>query len=97
MGYCLLIQEKVLFEGDTIGFFFSDSKIDLTAEIGPEDATAEAKILKIDVESQSVDMSFDVDPSQVTNISIHIWPGASIIKKEELTDPNILFKTRPKK
>ena len=94
MSYCLLIQEKALFEGDTICFLLSNSQIDLVAEIGPEDATAEAKILKIDVESQSINIAFDTFQDQTINVPISMWPGASIVKKEKLVDPNALFKLR---
>lgn len=83
MSYCLLIQDKIIYEGDTIEVYVDGKKTDTTI----------MKVLKVDSESQSFVVKLGKYNSEI-DIPIDMWPGFSIIEKEKITDPNILFKLK---
>ena len=82
MSYCVLIQDKIINEGDTI-------HIETEGVVGI--GAIKIEVLKIDPESQSFGARLDEYNSEI-DIPISIWENASIIENEESTDPNILFK-----
>lgn len=92
MSYCVIIRNKAMVEGDTIDCLIEGNVVNLAAEVAPENLSIQAEILKIDVESQSLKVIFEKLGSDTFDIPISIWNGASIIKKSEIDNPNILFK-----
>ena len=82
MSYCVLIQDKIINEGDII----SISTIE-----GMGMGEIQLKVSNIDPESQNIAVKMDEYRSEI-EIPISMWEGASIIENEKLTDPNISFK-----
>jgi len=92
MSYYLLIKDKVIAEGDTLILKIEGTTIDFMAEVGPDDITINIKIMKINPEDQSFRAALDSDGTMPFDISIADWKSASIIKRSEITNPNIKFK-----
>ena len=83
MSYCILTGDKAISEGDTIEIKAKGVGID----------PIKIEVFKIDPKSQSFVARFDEDSSEI-DIPISVFGDISIIENEELSDPNILFKTR---
>jgi C4-type Zn-finger protein len=80
MSYYLLLQNKVIAEGDTIEAYREGM------------ASLNLKVLKIDPKLQQFEAALDGNDNLKVTVPINDWSGASIVKKEEISDPNIKFK-----
>jgi len=83
MSHYILIQDKVIHEGDTIEIKAEGVGID----------PIKIEITDIDPKSQSFSGKLNNHDSTIS-IPVSTWPDASIIEERDMTDPNILFKLK---
>ncbi len=81
MSYCLSVQDKIIYEGDTIEAYTDGEKTGIT----------KIKVVKIRPETQCFVAKIDGHTDEIS-IPIDLWSDFSIIEVGEVTDPNIIFR-----
>jgi hypothetical protein len=84
MSHCLLIKDEIVNEGDTIEITIEGITLD----------SIKMKVLEINPESQSFKATLGDNKNSIFDIPVGDWLSASIIKKEDPSNPNIKFKRR---
>ena len=96
MSYRLLMNNKVIKNGDIVSVYHKNNNIDLTRVITSEEDSIKIKISNIDIKSQAFHIYIE-ELGIDTTMGISKDSKLSIIETDKISDPNILFKLKGKK